>query len=234
MPYRRRKIVRRRRRVIRRVTRRKIRVARPMKPLVYNFKRSFVDNIQLNATVAPDGWYANTNGIYQTNTFNLGQVNDPLDFTNLFASYRILAAKQQYYFSNSVSEAPGNTQLIMYMKPNRTGAIYTNTPPYSPLREVDFLDTQSYKKRLCLSTNGHPVSVYQKVHQLQEVYHNIGNTDYAVAKPKFISTGEYQTPHYGMDCRIQRVDGEPFSEGTTDYPHCKIITTIYFQCRQVQ
>lgn len=213
-------------------------LARPMRPRVYNFTRCFVETVQLVNNAGgpvPDGWQiAADAGMVKAQAFNLAQLPDYSEFTSLYAQYRILAVKTTMYFSSTNSdqgnEALANKQILLYMAPNRNGVGHA----VKPLTESHFLQTQATKKKLCLNTNGRPISVYMKLNQLNEVYAGTVNSDYTAVKPKFISTTETSTPHYGLDFRFQRVDNGLFSAGGSVYPSVKMIHKVYLQCRQVE
>lgn len=203
-------------------------------PLTYKFKQSFVDNVILNTAAPPTGWTANGNGLVIQQIFNLTDISTYTRFTNLFSQYRILTAKTEMIFGNTVSDitdpaatSAGNRQLIVYTMPNRIGAAET-------LTEEAFLQTQSSTKSLALRTDGQSVTRVTPLSQLNSVFGNAVNTDYAKTSPRFISSAEPTTPHYGLDIRIQRVDGQDFSFGSASYPFVKLIHTLYFEMRQVQ
>lgn len=210
-----------------------------MRPRVYNFTRSFVETIPLvnnaDSPSIPSGWSVTADaGMVKAQAFNLAQLPDYSEFTNLYAQYRIMAVKTTMYFSNTGSNAGDNTlsnkQILLYMAPNRNGISNTT----KPLTEEHFLQTQATKKKLCLNSNGRPISVYMKLNQLNEVFSGTVNTDYTAVKPKFLSTTETGAPHYGLDFRFQRVDNGQFSDGASVYPQVKMIHKVYLQCRQVE
>lgn len=238
MPYRKRN-VRRARRPRRRVKRRiRRRVHRPLRPSTYNFTRSFVENVELRVDAPPTGWSAVDGGLTRSQPFKLSDLVNYAEFTSLFAQYRLLAVKQEYYFTDTASvniqsgiyNNTGSKQIIMYINPNAVG-----TANASVLTEDFFMQSQVAKKRLCLRASGRPVKVYTKLKQLSQIFSaELLNTDYAKIRPRFVSTSEPQAEHYGLDLRLQRVDGEEFSHDASQYPKMKIITKVYFQCRQVQ
>lgn len=232
---------RRRRRAPMRSSRRRrvrpMRVARTMRPRTYNFTRSMIDQIQLNSTEPPAGWTRNGNAIVQSRGFKLSDLPNYTEFTQLFSQYRILAIKQEYYFTDtgSINVAVGTNnnvgakQIMLWANPNAVGK--NNT---SALTEGFFLQSQVSKKRLCLHASGRPIKLYTKCKQLSEIFSDEeGNTDYAKSYPKFVSTGEPDTEHYGLDIRLGRLDENVFSHDGSNYPTCKIITKVYLQCRQV-
>lgn len=208
-----------------------------MRPRTYNFTRSFVETINLNSTTPPSGWTAVENGLTRSQPFQLSDLPDNAEFSALFAQYRLLAVKQEFYFCDTASvnvgppaNNPGNKQIMMYTSPNSVGAANAST-----LTEGYFMQSQCVKKRLCLNAMARPIKVYTRLKQLSAVYSGeLGNTDYAKRHPGFISTNETQTLHYGLDMRLQRVDGENFSTGGSIYPTVKIVTKVYLQTRQVK
>lgn len=114
----------------RRRTRNTWKIARPMRPRVYNFTRSYVETIQLvnnaDAPGIPAGWSVTADaGMVKAQAFNLAQLPDYTEFTSLYAQYRILAVKTTMYFSSTNSNAGDNTlankQIMLYMAPNRNG-----------------------------------------------------------------------------------------------------------------
>lgn len=225
-----------RRRITKRRVLRKRRSARPMRPRTYNFTRKDVQTIEL---VAPDSgtppatnWFLEDNGMCTNRTFSLNQVPNFSEFTNLFTQYKINAVKQTFYFSNTNSDAglaAADRQVIMYAVPNRSG---TSTAG-APLTEEFFMENSATKQRLCLNTNGRPISLYTKLDQLNEVYGGPGLTDFVRCRPRFINTAENSLPHVGLQMRFQRVDNQPFSTGGATFPKMKIVTKYYFQTRQV-
>lgn len=211
-------------------------IARTLKPKTYQFTRSFVDQIKLrNGLNVPTGWtqIPDDHGIVQSRGFKLSDLPNWEEFKNLFSQYRIMAVSQEYYFADTGSintdTSLGQKQIMLYANPNSVGADNA-----ANLTEGYYLQSQTTKKRLCLHSSGRPVKLYMKVNQLTGVFSDeTGNTDYARCRPKFVSTSEPNTEHYGLDLRLARIDGSDFSTGGDVYPSCKIITKVYLQCRQV-
>lgn len=229
------------------------RAARPMHPRTYYFTRKDVQTIDLVApgTATAANWYLVDNGMCCNRTFSLNQIPNNQEFTNLFTQYKICAIKQTFYFSNTDSPAAvepnpamggtnqtlPNRQIIMYAVPNRSGS----SSAQAALTEQFFMENSATKQRLCLNTNGKPVSLYTKLDQLTQVYGGVDQTvnppkvltDYVRSRPRFINSSEPDTPHVGLQYRFQRVDGEPFSTNSSNFPKLKIITKYYIQTRQV-
>lgn len=241
MPYRKRNVrcARPRRNIRRRFRRRRRNIPRTLRPRTYNFTRQFVENIELNPASPPSGWSFVGNGMVRSQEFSLALLPNYTEFTALFAQYRLLAVKQEYYFTDTGSinintttgyNNSGGKQILMYINPNAIGSANA-----ASLSEDFFMQSQCAKKRLCLHASGRPVKIYTKLKQLSQIYSNeVLNTDYVKIRPKFISTNEVNAEHYGLDMRLERVDGEEFSHGGSEYPHVKIITKLYLQTRQVQ
>jgi len=209
-----------------------------LSPAVHKFSRCLVETIPLiNAAGAtpPTNWSITADaGMVRRFEFQLNLLPEYTDFTNLFSSYRITHAEMTMFFGNTGSDASGgntdtlsNRQVIMYAAPNRNGRTD------QILDEPHFLENQTAIKKLCYNDNGTPVTLSMPLSQLSERFSGVANTDYAATKPAFISTGEPGCPHYGVDIRFQRVDNSPFSAGGTIYPYCKLITKLYFECKQV-
>ena len=113
---------------------------------------------------------------------------------------------------------------MLYSVPNQTGR-----PREVDLTEQECLNTQSVSTRLLMNTNGTGVSMYIPLKQLRETYSTSLDTDYAVSTPKFISTDETNTPHYGPTLRIQSVSG-----GGNSGQKIKYIMKVHFETKQVQ
>lgn len=204
-------------------------------PAIMSVKRSSSVVIGLNGATPPEGWSASGNNIYKNWGFSLSQLNDSTDFTNLFKYYRLKGVRLQMYFSNNVSTSedgnntPSNNQMLMWIDTNRDGKDTSDSGV-----ETTYLDSQTAKKHLCLKTTGKPIDIYMPLRQQDMVYGGVGNTDYATVKPKWISTTEPATPHYGFKMMLQRVDGQAFTSGMSSSQYCKIVSTIYLQCKKVE
>jgi hypothetical protein len=220
----------------RRTTKKKpfVKVQKGLSPAIYPFKRTISQTIGLNTSAPPEGWSVSGNNLYKNWGFSLSMLLDNTDFTNLFKYYRLKGVRIQMYFSNTGSDAregsvAPNKQIIMWMDRNFDGQ---NTS--SSGLEQTYLNSQTSKKRLCLRNNGKPLDIYMPLKQQGMTYGGVGNTDYVLQSPKFISTGEPATPHYGYKTMLQRVDGQAFTSGISNSQYVKIIQTIYFQCKKVE
>ena len=138
-------------------------------------------------------------------------------------------------FSNNVSGPVGtsaippqtysNSQILVMYGPNMTGAVQTTDAPY-------FQDLQASKRKLALN-GGKPITLYTKVKQLNHITATTLNTDYAVQNPRWVSTGETGTAHFGLNVCFQKADAGMFASDSTNYQSCRIETTYYIACKGV-
>ena len=222
---------RKRKRVYKKKTTRVGRPAISTIPSVYFFKRHHTETVMLSTGAPPDSWSVLNNGLGKQMVYSLSQLGDFTDFTNLFAQYKLTAIKMELLFSNSVSisnSGYSNNQLLVYTDSNNIGTTET-------LPESLFLTSQTSRKRVCLTNSQYPIKFYNKLRQLRETYNGPTGTDYAMSYPRWISTGESTTPHYGMNIRIQRVDGQAMPAVTgAPTQYMKIFTTYYIACKKVE
>lgn len=220
--------------------RKKKQLARPQRglnnPSVHIFRRSVTQTIQLSTTSVPEGWYASGNNLYKNWGFSLSGLGSHQEFVDLFKYYRLKGARVQMYFSNTGSQPTmgsnmyyPNSQVLLHLDTNRDGEDSSTSG-----LEQTYLNSQTAKKRLCLRNDGRPVDIYMPLRQQSMIYGGTANTDYATVRPRWISTNEPLTPHFGFKTMLQRVDGQPFAGITTNTQYVKITTTIYFQCKKVQ
>lgn len=218
----------------------KRRLMRPQRglttPSIHAFKRSITQTIQLSTTAVPEGWYASGNNLYKNWGFSLSSLNSFQEFTDLFKYYKIAGCRLQLYFSNTGSNPTmgsnmyyPNSQILMHLDTNRDGEDSSTTG-----LEATYLNSQTAKKKLCLNSTGRPIDIYMPLRQQSMVYGGATNTDYATVKPKWISTNESTTPHFGYKMMLQRVDGQAFSGLTTNTQYVKIVNTLYFKCKKVE
>lgn len=211
-------------------------VGRSIRLAIHSFKRSFEQTISLSTSAVPEGWYANGNNLYKNWGFSLASIGNFTHFTDLFKFYKVNAARVQMYFSNTGSNPTmgsnmyyPNSQILLFIDTNNDGADESS----SGLAQT-YYDSQTAKKRLCLNSNGKPIDLFMKLRQADMVYGGPANTDYATIKPKWISTSEPTTPHFGFKTMLQRVDGQAFQSITTNTQVCKIVTTLYFSLKKVE
>lgn len=211
-------------------------VQRGLRPAIYPFKRSVSTVIGLNTSSPPTGWNVAGNNLYRNWGLTLGELDDHLDFVDLFKYYRLKGVRIQMYFSNTVSASEDgnnnspNSQIMMWLDTNLNGSNNADAG-----EETTYLNSQTAKKKLCLKSNGRPVDIYMPLRQQNQMYGGTGGAiDYATVKPKWISTNEPTTPHYGLKMMLHRIDNQPFTSGINNSQYCKIIQTVYFQCKKVE
>lgn len=214
-------------------TQRKLTISRPMKTKTYVFKRMITESF--NLTTPPSHWdvegsTTNPTAITCKQVFTLSDLGtaEPgsyQDFTKLFAMYKINAVGIKMYFSStSVDQvASSGDQIMIYTSPNKVGRTDQD------LSEAYFLANQSTKIKTAINAGGRPYNLYCRVRQLSQLYASSANTDYATVKPRYVSSGEALTPHYGVNMRLQLVNDLGISRTAV-----KILYTYYITCKQCQ
>lgn len=209
---------------------------RGLNPAIMSFKRSRTTVVELN-NLAGAGWVPSTGGgIARSWSFALSDLNDISDFTNLFRYYKIKAVRVQMYFSNNMAPSRdgstfANNQLLIYTDINQDG-ITTGVAD-----ELYYLDSQTAKKRIAIQNSRRPsLDMLMRMKQSNQIYAPAasGGADYTLQSPKWISTTEVSTPHFGQNMLIERVDGHNLSTGSSNYQYVKFIYTYYIQCKKVQ
>lgn len=215
-----------------------------MRQSTYLFKRQTTEVIALSPEGAPEsGWIpSGDNGVFKQWQFALSDLvgEGSTDFTALFKRYKINAVKVDIAFNNTGSVLAGTSgasalgaggQLQVYTTPNRNGRVRTFLS--NPLTEAELLNTQAKRKRLALN-GGKPLSFYMKVNQLGMVYVSQTDTDYAVQRPQYISTGETQAAHYGYEMYINRVDGQALAVNMSGQQSMRVTTTYFMSFKGVE
>lgn len=207
--------------------------SRAISPKTFQFKRSKQEIVDLTQFTG-QGWTASTGGgIGKTFSFSLGDINDTNDFTNLFKYYKINAVRVQMYFSNSVTanEEPNkfaNTQLMIFTDINQNG-VTTGSDDV-----LYYLDSQTSKRTVALTTARKPIDMLMRMKIANEVYNAPTSTNYTLKNPDWISTSEINTPHYGMNMLIERVDGQQLTSSYSDKQYVRFVYTYYIECKKVQ
>lgn len=193
------------------------------RPAIHYFKRSFAENIALSNVAVPANWTADGNSIYRNWEFNLNDLTDATDFTALFAQYKLNAVKQEIVFSNTNTD-DDNSQMMLWWDTNASAQNVVGT-------QNSFLHSQTSRHKV-LKPPGGSIHMYTKLKQLSNTY-KLTDDDYAIVKPRYVSTAEPNTPHYGVRMRLARVDDMPFGTDLDKFQTAKIITTVYLSCRKV-
>ena len=219
----------RKRALARRAKRPKVgRAPRGLIPSIYKFKRFNTNTITLDSGTVTPGWTQFTGDssvIQKTWVFSLDGMNGYTQFTSLFQQYKLMGVRLQIY--PSVTEvtayrAADVSQIIMYTSKSKYG--------YAASSTEELLSRQAIKKKVVFK-GGRPVDVYMPLTQLTQIYGNAVSTDYIPSRPKWISTNEVNTQHYGIDMAFQTVSGQNILEMPMSL---KIMTTLYFQCKGVK
>lgn len=236
MPIRR--IVRRRRRIRKRAL-----VSKPlaivprkprMAPRVLQFKRKFSHTLTLNTYSPPPGWTtlepSGDQALTLAYVIAMSEIPDYANFTNLFDSYRIKGVRLQGYYSFNTTGPTSQAQVLFQYCRDHLGQ---NTA--AVLSEEWFNQRPRSKKRVLVNSVGKPsFDIYMPLTQLSNTYQSSVNTDYTMSRPRFISTNEVNTPHYGFNLRLSRIDGQPWTHSTSNqYPTLKLFSTVYFEMRGI-
>lgn len=216
-----------------------LRVGKPLRPAIYYFKRSYSEVVELNTQSPPLGWSVVGNALHRQFIYKLSDLNQYLEFTNLFNQYKITGVRLQMYFNNTVSGqvanvvntttpqiVNANNQIIMWLAPNPVGDNTTIGPS-------DMLNIQSAKKRACINGTGKPINTYCKMKILSNMYGGVGAVDHAITYPRFVSTLEPHLLHYGQNMVLERADQTVFASNSYNYQSVRIIYTYYIATRQV-
>ncbi len=201
---------------------------------VFRLKRSFEQNVVLDPAQLTTGWVASGVNIYKNWVFTLSDLIQYLPLTGLFKYYKITGVATQLYFSNTGSQTEdasrfANSQLLCYTDINQNGQAMTGST-------TTFLNSQTSKRKLCLSTNGRPLTFFHKCKQAGLTYSPItsGGEDYHLQSPKWISTNEPATPHYGLKMLLTRIDNQAFTSGFENSQKMKVVNTYYISLKKVQ
>lgn len=211
-------------------------VPRAMRPKIYNFKRDIEETLQLSSSTAPEGWVMNgSSRIYKNMGFALAQLGDVTDFTNLYRQYKIVGARVRFYFSSTVSGMTqqsssgsgfSNSQMMVRMAPNQKGENETLDNAY-------WQSIQAKKYKLALN-GGRPIDIYMPL-KSRNIVQTSSGTQAVMSRPQFAPVENTSVLFEGINVAIDRLDGQGFSTGSiSNYQYCKVITTLYFQCRGVE
>lgn len=196
-------------------------------PRIIQFKRSTASQVTLSTTSPPSGWTANNNGVVQPFVTGLSNVPDNTEFVALFDTYRIKGVRLQGYLSSTNSHGTENQNVMMYICPNHMGVTFA-----TDLTEQWFLDRPRTKKIPLMNTEGKSsFDEYLPLSQLSNTYVGGVDVDYALVAPKFLSTSEPNTPHYGAMIRLQRMDDAAMDAASPIT--LKLVYTWYLEMRGV-
>lgn len=224
MPYR--KTYKKKRTIKRKVYPKKTgRTLRVPKPRVVPFSRS--KEYLLEMENPANGWIETTdNALVKTFDFNLAELPNYTDFVNLFSQYKLNMVILKIFPSGSMlgSFPQSSTQnMIITVWPNTHGNPLTTLFTNDKLLEIQ-------RKKTFMFPQNKPTSLKMYLRQISNTYAGTINTDYATVKPRYISTTEASTPHYGMNVHIRRMDGTAFGVNSL---RLLFREKIYLTCKQV-
>jgi len=199
------------------------------RPKVYPFSRNAEHLLALDNVSG--GWISTLDGaVVKTFNFTLAQLGTKYtDFTNLFSQYKLNMAIVKFYPSSSqvvISTGPSGTQnMIITIWPNTHGVPIDATFTHAQLLEIQ-------RKKTFMFPLNRPTSVKMYLKQLSNTYVGTSGAyvDYTTTRPRYLSTGEINTPHYGMNVHIRKMDGTTFG---TNAPRLLIREKVYLTCKQV-
>ncbi len=204
-------------------------------PRPYFFKRMLTHTATL--TASDDFWVSQGANLGRAFAFSLSELQGDTDFSNLFKYYRLKGARVRIYFSNTgsmpVALSTGvvstpNTQILVTIDRNMNGETS------DVANEAHYLQSQTAKRIIALGGDRKPVDIYMPLKQGNLVYQTSSLTNNTLQNPKWLSTSNPDTPHWGYNVMLQRIDGENFTAGINNEQSVKILTTLYFQCKKVE
>lgn len=189
---------------------------------IYKYKRINVESVTWDG-VSP-GWdhFPGLDGISRGWAFAFTNVLGHAQFVSLYSLYKLHGVRMQIYPTWNTVTPRDIPQLIMWTTPARVGYTIDST--------LELYQQQAIRKKMVFK-QGEPIDFYMKFNLLNEVYSSSVNTDYTIAKPRWISTQEIGTPHFGMNTTFTTVDGSDITSYGIKF---KMIYTIYFSCKGVK
>ncbi len=165
-------------------------------------------------------------GIAGNLQFRLIDLPNYQEFTGgLFKQYRINAIKMTIFSSRNTSDLRTQDGMLCQTCYNRTGQAMGSGDTREDWNQIQ------HKRRFTLYKRK---QLYFKLNQLGYVSQNLSTgTGYGVTKPKWVSTDEVDIDHFGINLRLDSIDGEALSV-TDAFPKMRIIYKYYLQCRGVK
>ena len=91
------------------------------------------------------------------------------------------------------------------------------------------------KKQWILAQNK-PTTITMRLSQLTPVVGpelTAGSEEYAVVKPRYISTNHTGIGHFGLNIRFDSLDGTALNQTDRVWPEFRIVAKIYMTCKGV-
>lgn len=197
---------------------------------IYKYKRINIESVSWSTSGVP-GWdhFDGLDGISRGWAFSFSNILGHAQFVSLYSLYKMHGVRMQIYPTYNTVTSSANLvagamapQIIMWTTPARVGYTIDST--------LELYQQQAIKKQMVFK-QGKPIDIYMKFNLLNEVYSSTTNTDYTVAPPRWISTQEIGTPHFGMNTTFTTVDGSDITSHNIKF---KMIYTLYFSCKGVK
>lgn len=193
-------------------------------PRVHVFKRTMRQSINIYN-------YAS----YSSATFNLGQVTNYTEFTQLFDQYKICMIKSVFTFGktdapiNSAIGPPTSNQILTSMMPTFQWWIDRDDNSLPTAAEA------SQVERVHRTQMTHPVKVVFKPNILVMAYEGLMGTAYSPAY-RWIDCSDHNTPYYGLKYIIDGSGSGRVPDVTNDtiIGVCTIDTTYYMAFKNVR
>lgn len=174
-------------------------------PSVYPFTRTFEQLLALEAPVSFFHATLTDNLVVGHVEINLSELPGYAEFQTLFAQYKINAL--------SLKVTP-SYQMDMAANPLLSGqtiicSIWKSTHGQAPTTAFTISDLlQIQKRKEFIMPRTRPMTHHMRLTQLGQVYGaGVTTTDYVKIKPRYISTTESSTPHYGLNFCFRAPDG---------------------------
>jgi len=154
--------------------------------------------------------------VTQTYDFNLAQLDDSTEFTNLFEKYRIKAI-QFKMFPMIQSNNPGQTYMpvLAYCRQTSSGV--------TPATLSNFMQQDNVK----LTRANKPITIYLKPFVDTEVYKSSVSTGYSGKRGLWINTTDDTVPHYGVNLLGELPAVGPI--GSTEYQRYRVFAKFYME-----
>ena len=206
-------------------------VPRGLRPKTYYFKRSRAFNIDLKDQTGTTGLTLTSDGgVVWLVEAALVELPNYTELTNLFSQYKITGLAIKFYPIVSQTQLANSENILIRTAYGRTGRALGGSST-----QAEWLEKQATKTRV-MPNQGYPISFYMKLNQLSKLFSDVTSAteDYSVVRPRFISTQEPRTPHYGYQFRFDNtsfLNINQIADGNGQY---KVEMCYYIQCKGVE
>lgn len=177
-----------------------------MTPNVYPICRQFENLVVLENPASGGNFIAAADNMVVGHVeCNLGELPGYTELTSLFAQYKLNAVSLTCTPTYQMDVDPTSTETVIC---DIWRSCHGDTPT-SAFTINDLLQIQKRQSFIMPQRKSFKRSMY--LTQLSNIYSGITNNDYATQKPKYISTSEGTTPHYGINFCFRRPDGSAFT-----------------------